>query len=64
MAAPSSLDEVDVKDLLETGRIVVERSALREMIKRHRSDLVSNIFVNGVRQVGPALGEPVLVVAA
>lgn len=56
------LSDVDVKDLLETGRIVIERSALREMIKRHQSDLVSNIFVNGVRQVGPELGKPIVTV--
>ncbi|KAK4645836.1 54S ribosomal protein yml6, mitochondrial [Podospora bellae-mahoneyi] len=41
------LEDVDVKDLLETGRIVVERSALKEMIKRHRSDLVTSIFLPG-----------------
>lgn len=30
---------LDVKKLLETGRIVMERSALREIITRHQSDL-------------------------
>lgn len=39
------IDDVDVKDLLETGRLVVERAALKEMIDRHQSDLVSSIYV-------------------
>jgi large subunit ribosomal protein L4 len=54
------VDDVDVKDLLETGRVVVERSALREMIERHQSDLVSRIFVNGARIGGPPIGEKVI----
>jgi large subunit ribosomal protein L4 len=54
------LEDVDVKDLLETGRIVIERLALREMIKRHQSDLVSNVVVNGMRQTGPRIGEAVV----
>jgi large subunit ribosomal protein L4 len=54
------LEDVDVKDLLETGRIVIERQALREMIRRHQSDLVSNIVVNGLKHQGPKLGEAVL----
>lgn len=41
------VDDVDVKDLLETGRLVVERSALKEMIERHQSDLVSSVFMSG-----------------
>jgi large subunit ribosomal protein L4 len=51
------LNDVDVKDLLETGRIVIEAAALKEMIKQHQSDLVSNILINGRRQDGPAIGE-------
>jgi large subunit ribosomal protein L4 len=39
------VDEVDVKDLLETGRLVVERSALMEMITRHQSDLVATVYL-------------------
>ncbi|CAJ2507754.1 Uu.00g089400.m01.CDS01 [Anthostomella pinea] len=39
------LGMVDVKDLLETGRIIIERSALKEMLKQHQSDLVSSVFV-------------------
>ena len=54
------LEDVDVKDLLETGRIVIERSALKEMIKRHQSDLVSNVVVNGMRHQGPKIGEVLL----
>ncbi|KAK5994017.1 Large ribosomal subunit protein uL4m [Cladobotryum mycophilum] len=41
------LEDVDVKDLLETGKVVMERSVLREMIEQHQSDLVSRIVVNG-----------------
>ncbi|AEO62779.1 mitochondrial 54S ribosomal protein YmL6 [Thermothielavioides terrestris NRRL 8126] len=50
------LEDVDVKDLLETGRIVIERSALREMIKQHSSDLISRVVVNGLRKK-PELGQ-------
>lgn len=50
------LEDVDVKDLLETGRIVIERTALREMIKEHSSDLVSRIAVKGLN-TKPALGQ-------
>ncbi|KAF3770937.1 60S ribosomal protein L4, mitochondrial precursor [Cryphonectria parasitica EP155] len=53
-------DPLDVKNLLETGRIVMERSALREVINRHRSDLVSRIAINGVRDQGPQIGEILL----
>lgn len=41
--------DVDVKDLLETGRLVVEREALREMIETHQSDLVTKVFVDNVQ---------------
>jgi large subunit ribosomal protein L4 len=52
------VDDVDVKDLLETGRLVVERAALKEMISRHQSDLVSNIFVaNGALPRAPESGQ-------
>ncbi|KAH6675307.1 50S ribosomal protein L4 [Plectosphaerella plurivora] len=47
--------DVDVKDLLEEGRVVIERSALREMIESHQSDLVSRIFVGA----GPSVGTPI-----
>ncbi|GFP55764.1 hypothetical protein ACSS6W_008837 [Trichoderma asperelloides] len=51
------LEDVDVKDLLETGKVVMERSVLREMIEQHQSDLVSRIVINGFAKGGPALGE-------
>lgn len=54
------LNDVDVKDLLETGRIVIERSALREMIEQHQSDLVSRVVVNGMPISGPPLGQAVV----
>lgn len=54
------VDDVDVKDLLETGRIVIEREALRNIIRHHQSDLVSRLFFNGVRDPGPPLGEVVV----
>ncbi|KAF2102588.1 ribosomal protein L4 [Rhizodiscina lignyota] len=34
------VDDVDVKDLLKTGRLVVEKRALDWMLKMHQSDLV------------------------
>ena len=55
-----NIEDVDVKDLLEEGKVVMERSVLRELIKRHQSDLVSRIWVNGMRPTGPTLGETVL----
>ncbi|KAI0403392.1 ribosomal protein L4/L1 family protein [Xylaria palmicola] len=40
--------DVDVKDLLETGRLVVERDALLHMIESHQSDITpAVVFVNG-----------------
>ncbi|KAI2643363.1 ribosomal protein L4/L1 family protein [Xylaria nigripes] len=33
-------NDVDVKDLLETGRIIVERSALLQMLEQHESDII------------------------
>ncbi|KAL2157217.1 hypothetical protein VTH06DRAFT_6353 [Thermothelomyces fergusii] len=50
------LEDVDVKDLLETGRIVIERTALREMIKEHSSDLVSRVAMRGLNPK-PTLGQ-------
>ncbi|KAH7318132.1 ribosomal protein L4 domain-containing protein [Stachybotrys elegans] len=54
------MDDVDVKDLLHMGKVVVERSVLRELIKRHQSDLVSKVVIHGFRDKGPALGTEVL----
>lgn len=52
--------DVDVKDLLETGKVVLERSVLKEMIEQHQSDLVTRVFINGAGPSGPAIGEKVL----
>ncbi|CAL3969339.1 unnamed protein product [Diplocarpon coronariae] len=35
-----TVDEVDVKDLLELGRVVIEKSALDLILSEHQSDLV------------------------
>lgn len=50
------VEDVDVKDLLETGRIVIEQGALKRIIREHQSDLVSRIFINGSRVTGPLAG--------
>jgi large subunit ribosomal protein L4 len=34
---------VDVKDLLELGRIIIEKSALDKMLQEHQSDLVKRV---------------------
>jgi len=36
-------DDVDVKDLLEMGRIIVEKSALDGILREHQSDLVKRV---------------------
>lgn len=53
-------DDVDVKDLLETGRVVLERRVLKEMIDDHQSDLVSNVVVDGFKEQGPQTGVKVI----
>ena len=35
--------EVDVKDLLELGRVIIEKSALEEILAEHESDLHSKV---------------------
>ncbi|KAI0166873.1 ribosomal protein L4 [Hypoxylon sp. FL1284] len=55
------LEDVDVKDLLETGRIIIEREALAEMLDRHQSDLVTRVFVNNVPVMKGPDGAKVLV---
>jgi large subunit ribosomal protein L4 len=35
-----SSDEVDVKNLLEMGRLIIEKSALDRILRSHQSDLV------------------------
>ncbi|KAL2075506.1 hypothetical protein VTL71DRAFT_449 [Oculimacula yallundae] len=37
------VNEVDVKDLLELGRVVIEKSALERILMEHQSDLVPKI---------------------
>lgn len=54
------LEDVDVKDLLETGKVVMERSVLQEMLKRHQSDLVASVVVNGFKPSGPEFGQKVI----
>ncbi|KAM4065770.1 ribosomal protein [Hirsutella rhossiliensis] len=54
------MDDVDVKDLLQTGRVIMERGVLEELLRRHQSDLVSSVVVNGLVQPAPAMGERVL----
>ncbi|KAK7966187.1 mitochondrial 54S ribosomal protein uL4m [Apiospora aurea] len=54
------IEDVDVKDLLTTGRLVVEREALAEMIQRHQSDLCSKVFINGVRPSPPETGKVIV----
>ncbi|KAI8964041.1 ribosomal protein L4 [Daldinia sp. FL1419] len=52
------IDDVDVKNLLETGRLVVEREALKELIDRHQSDLIANVFfVNASLPKAPESGK-------
>ncbi|KAF2203246.1 ribosomal protein L4 [Delitschia confertaspora ATCC 74209] len=41
-------DEVDVKDLLEMGRVVIERDALKNILLSHQSDLTNSIWVKGL----------------
>lgn len=54
------LEDVDVKDLLEGGKVVMERSVLKEMIDRHQSDLVSQVFIHGLAHHGPQSGQKLL----
>jgi large subunit ribosomal protein L4 len=35
--------DVDVKDLLETGRVVIEKSALDAILEEHQSDLTGKV---------------------
>lgn len=38
-------EEVDVKDLLELGRVVIEKTALDEMLAEHQSDLMTKVRI-------------------
>ncbi|SPO06878.1 related to ribosomal protein YML6, mitochondrial [Cephalotrichum gorgonifer] len=42
------VSDVDVKDILTEGRVVVEREALKRMIAEHQSDLVTHVAVGGL----------------
>ncbi|KAI1297524.1 ribosomal protein L4/L1 family protein [Xylaria venustula] len=53
--------EVDVKDLLETGRIVVERDALMHMIESHQSDLIPSVYVSNTNLPKRAISGEILV---
>lgn len=52
-------EDVDVKDLLETGKVVMERAVLQELIEQHQSDLVTKVMVDGFKS-GPPTGTQVL----
>lgn len=54
------LEDVDVKDLLEDGKVILERSVLKEMIDQHQSDLVSKVLVKGFTPAGPQSGQKLL----
>lgn len=53
-----TIQEVDVKDLLEKGKVVMERSVLRRIIAEHQTDLVSRVPIHGWIHKGPPIGEP------
>jgi large subunit ribosomal protein L4 len=38
-----SVDKVDVKDLLEGGRVVIEKKALDKIFQQHSSDLSTRV---------------------
>ncbi len=40
-----TLEEVDVKDLLELGRVIIEKKALDRMLEEHSSDLRSKVKI-------------------
>ncbi|KAI0021900.1 ribosomal protein L4 [Xylariomycetidae sp. FL0641] len=42
-----TVEDVDVKDLLEHGRIIIERAALLDLLDRHQSDLRTTVFLAG-----------------
>ena len=44
-----TVDEVDVKNLLEMGRVVIEFEALNALLSRHSSDLVPPVKLRGQR---------------
>lgn len=44
-----TVDDVDVKNLLEMGRVIIEFQALNELLARHSTDLVAPIELLGQR---------------
>ena len=54
------IHQVDVKDLLTKARVVMERNVLRELLRKHQSDLVSNVAIHGWINRGPPIGEVAL----
>lgn len=53
-------DDVDVKDLLELGRIVIEKKALDRFLRRHESDLVPWHKLNAWDQIQEQAQQPLL----
>lgn len=53
------IEDVDVKDLLEMGKVVMERSVFKEMIEQYQSDLIVKVFINGVLFIGLVIGQKV-----
>ncbi|KAI1639715.1 50S ribosomal protein L4 [Biscogniauxia mediterranea] len=39
------MEDVDVKDLLTTGRLIIEREALLGLVEHHQSDLTSSVYI-------------------
>lgn len=37
------VEDVDVKDLLELGRVIIEKGALEQILSEHQSDLVPKV---------------------
>ncbi|KAI1191065.1 ribosomal protein L4/L1 family protein [Nemania serpens] len=54
------VSDVDVKDLLETGRIVVERDALLHMIESHQSDITPSVFITNAALPRTVSGEVIV----
>ncbi|KAJ2902192.1 54S ribosomal protein yml6 mitochondrial [Zalerion maritima] len=53
----ATIDEIDVKDLLEKGKVVMERNVLKELIARHQCDLVNQFAIHGWVNKGPPIGQ-------
>jgi len=48
-----TVKDVDVKNLLEMGRVIIEEAALKEILKAHSSDLVAPVEFLGGSSVTP-----------